>query len=375
MTIHVVIGPPCSGKSTFVQTNAAPGVPRFDFDLLASTIAGTDVKHDTPPGVMEVLLAMRRGLMGWLLDPETGTPEFWLINAAPTQGTIDALAAAGAIFYVLDPGEEECVARAMREGRPDGTIDRIRNWYASPPAVPEQKGGDDVIRKSASFMTKADGEQSDQATNNEGEIVAYASVFGNVDSYGDRIVKGAFDATLKEWEQSDRVIPLLYGHDFADPFSNIGAVTNAVEDDHGLKITARLDLDNPKAAQVHRLILEKRLSEMSFAFRVTDGQFVTEDEEDIYEIRGLKLFEVSVVPIGANDQTEIVSAKSVAEFLTTAAKQAVSQGTTSKHDVDSALALIGDLAGVAPEPPAKKANQNIERERLALEIEIMERDI
>ncbi|MCW1013253.1 HK97 family phage prohead protease, partial [Streptococcus anginosus] len=66
-------------------------------------------------------------------------------------------------------------------------------------------------------------------------------------------------------------IPLLYGHDFADPFSNIGVVTSAVEDDHGLKIEAVLDLDNEKAAQVHRLIKERRLSQMSFAFRVLDA--------------------------------------------------------------------------------------------------------
>lgn len=377
MTINVVVGPPCSGKSTFVQTHAAAGVARFDFDLVASTVAGTDLAHDIPQNILDPVMAMRRGLMGWLLDPEAPTDDLWLINAAPTQGTIESLVAVGAKFHVLDPGEEECIARAMRENRPEGTIDRIKNWYLSPPQIPEEKaGGAEMIIKNAEFSIKAEEVTATEQDPTTGEIVAYASVFGNIDSYGDVVMPGAFANTLEEWKASGRVIPLLYGHDFHDPFSSIGAVTEAIEDDHGLKITATIDLDNPKAAQVHKLIMDKRLAEMSFAFRVVEGGFGERDGEEVYEIRELKLFEVSVVPIGANSATEIVSAKSVANFLVTAAKQAMTTGTTDskKSDWDSTLDLIGNLAGIAPESSAKKAH-SLERERLALQIEIMERDI
>lgn len=160
--------------------------------------------------------------------------------------------------------------------------------------------------KSMPVSVKAD---SDDSAEN-GTFTAYASVFGNKDSYGDVVKSGAFADTLKEWEASGNVLPVLYGHDFADPFSNIGSVVEAEEDDHGLKITGKLDLDNPKAAQVYKLLKEKRLSQMSFAFDVLKGAWVDDEEEgDYYSIDKVKLYEVSVVPIGANQETEILAVK------------------------------------------------------------------
>ncbi|MDK6943982.1 HK97 family phage prohead protease, partial [Enterococcus faecalis] len=85
-----------------------------------------------------------------------------------------------------------------------------------------------------------------------------------------------------------------------------------------LKIEAVLDLDNEKAAQVHRLIKERRLSQMSFAFRVLDAAEATVDDEPVFELKRLKLYEVSVVPIGANEQTEILSVKNASDMLSTA---------------------------------------------------------
>lgn len=313
MTIHVVVGPPCSGKSTFVQTNAPEGAPRWDFDHVASTVAGMATSHDIPAPVRELVLAMRRGLMGYVLDAETQIEELWIIHASPSPTTIQRLAAIGAVFHLLDPGMEECLARAQRENRPEFTEDAIRAWYDNPPELPEEKG-EDMKNLVKSFGVKA------EAFNEEtGEFTGYASVFDVVDSYGDVVRKGAFTETLKEWAESSRTIPVLYGHDFRDPFSNIGGVTSAVEDDHGLKITARLDMDNPKAAQVHRLLKEGRLSEMSFAYYVREAAWDTVDEQEVYELRDLKLLEVSVVPIGANPATSITDVKA---FLSTAVKQA-----------------------------------------------------
>lgn len=308
--IRMIVGPPCAGKSSFLDMNVPPGTPRFDLDKIYTTVAGTDgARTDTQPGVLEVVLSMRRGLMGWLLDPETQPGEVWVVNANPSESTVSRWIAAGGVFHVLDPGEAECLARAQREGRPPEVVDAIAAWYKSPPVIPEeyiQKGGDPMKIKSMPVSVKAD---SDDSTEN-GTFTAYASVFGNKDSYGDVVKSGAFADTLKEWEASGNVLPVLYGHDFADPFSNIGSVVKAEEDDHGLKITGKLDLDNPKAAQVYKLLKEKRLSQMSFAFDVLKGAWVDDEEEgDYYSIDKVKLYEVSVVPIGANQETEILAVK------------------------------------------------------------------
>jgi len=149
----------------------------------------------------------------------------------------------------------------------------------------------------------------------DGQFTAYASVFGNEDSFGDTVVKGAFTDTLAEWAASGDSIPCLWGHDMYDPFSNIGSVVTAVEDDHGLLVTGQLDLEAPKAAQVYRLLKGRRVTQMSFAYDVIDGGPVTTDGVTTNELRILKLYEVSVVPLGANQETEVLAVKAAVDAL------------------------------------------------------------
>ncbi|MHA4853015.1 HK97 family phage prohead protease [Rhodococcus sp. MSC1_016] len=145
----------------------------------------------------------------------------------------------------------------------------------------------------------------------EGQFIGYASVFGNVDLHGDITAKGAFADSLDAWAKSDRNIPILYGHRDDDPDYNVGHVISAKEDDRGLLITGQLDLDSPKGAQTYRLVKGRRLSEMSFAYEVEDSAEVKgADGTPANELRKLKLFEVSLVPQGANPQTSIVTVKS-----------------------------------------------------------------
>lgn len=316
--IHVVMGPPCSGKSTFVEQNAAPGTPRWDFDKVASTIAGADTAHEIPQPVLDTTMAARRGLLGWVLDPESQPPDIWIIHARPSDSLIARFAGVQAEFHLLDPGINECLARAIREGRPAHTEDTIRAWYENPPEIP-QKGGGSMQKKRIDVQFKA----GEDAGLGEGTMTAYASVFGNIDRYGDVVMPGAFTESLKEWADSGRPIPLLYGHQFSDPFSNIGKVTEAVEDEHGLKIVAEFDLDNPKAAQVYKLVKEKRIYQMSFAYDVLDAKEAERDGEYVFELHRLKLHEVSVVPLGANEESEILDVKGLDESQAQALRKAV----------------------------------------------------
>jgi len=142
-----------------------------------------------------------------------------------------------------------------------------------------------------------------------GTFQAYASVFDNVDSYGDVVRKGAFERTLAEWAERDAKLPLLWGHDFYDPFSNIGHIEEAKEDDHGLWVEGVIDLENPKGAQVYRLLKGGRVDQMSFAFDTVQSRRGTVDGVDVNELIDLTLYEVSVVPLGANQETEILLVK------------------------------------------------------------------
>ena len=77
-----------------------------------------------------------------------------------------------------------------------------------------------------------------------GAVRAYASTFDREpDSVGDIVAPGAFDKTLASWKSSGKPIPLLWGHDTDDPFSNIGAAVDYGTDDRGLWFDAEFDAD------------------------------------------------------------------------------------------------------------------------------------
>lgn len=179
----------------------------------------------------------------------------------------------------------------------------------------------------------------------DGQFVGYASVFGNKDSYGDIVQPGAFKETLAEWAASGDSIPVLWGHDMHDPFSNIGGVLSAEEDERGLKVTAQLDLDNPKGQQVYRLLKGRRVNQMSFAYDVLEGGTRTEDGDDFYSLDKLKLYEVSIVPIGANQETEILAVKHLTEAVK-AGRVLSAKNETALRDardaIDSVLSALDD---------------------------------
>lgn len=155
----------------------------------------------------------------------------------------------------------------------------------------------------------------------EGQFEAYAAVFDVKDSHGDIIRKGAFAETLAEWDASDAPIPVLYGHDFGELMNNIGYVLAAEEDERGLKVIAQLDMDTPNGKQAHRLISQKRLTDLSFAFDVQEHKIVEgkDGEPGHTELLKLGLFEISAVPIGANREAGFLAVKTSARKLASAA--------------------------------------------------------
>lgn len=141
-----------------------------------------------------------------------------------------------------------------------------------------------------------------------GQFTAYASVFGNVDSYGEVVEKGAFANTLADWKGKGAPIPLYWAHQMDNPRMNIGHVQpdDAVEDDIGLLVRGQFDVTgNPDAAYAYELVKSKRVNQMSFAYDVLGA----EDHDDYIALTELKLHEVSVVPVGANQETSILDVK------------------------------------------------------------------
>lgn len=164
--------------------------------------------------------------------------------------------------------------------------------------------------KSLPVRIKAAGEQDGTE---DGVFEAIVATY-DIDSYGDKIVPGAFKDTLDEWKSSGSPIPVLWSHMSHDPDYHIGEVLEAEERDEGLWVKARIDLDEPKAGKVYKLLKGRRVTQFSFAYDIEEAGFVDKVEdgrdESYFELRKLKLFEVGPCLIGANQNTELLDVKS-----------------------------------------------------------------
>lgn len=293
--IHVICGAPCSGKTTYVAEHASPGDIIIDADTISEALGGSrwDIQH------LDMVKAARRAAVDYAL----AHPEFdsWIIDTRPSWRALDAYHSAGADVVDLYASRDVCIERALAADRPQATLDAI-DWFF---------GGDgmkEAVMQHKSFDFDATYDEADG-----GELVAYASTFyGEPDSYGDIVIPGAFAKTINEWEQSGHPIPLLFGHRTDDPRMNIGAVVEATEDEHGLRIRAKFDEESDIAQYTRKLVREGRLSKLSFSYDTRDSAMVVlEDGRHVRELRDIKLYEISLVPIPANPETEVIEAKSL----------------------------------------------------------------
>jgi HK97 family phage prohead protease len=151
----------------------------------------------------------------------------------------------------------------------------------------------------------------------EGEFKAYVSIFGNKDSYGDVVIPGAFTDTLAEWKASGNPLPVVWSHMYSDPDYHIGVTVDATEDDKGLLIHGKLDLDAEatKARQVYRLLKGRRVTQFSFSYDLLDyAEAKNEEFGSYWELRKLKLYETGPTLIGANQETDLVAVKSMRDL-------------------------------------------------------------
>lgn len=145
-----------------------------------------------------------------------------------------------------------------------------------------------------------------------GRFEAVVSVFGNVDYQGDRVVKGAFKKSIQKWQKSGDPIPIIWSHDWGDPFAHVGAADPALaeETDVGLKLTGTFDVHKPFAAQVYDLVKDRRVREWSFAY---DVEKEDKAKDGANELQVLDLIEAGPTLKGANPDTFTLGVKSALE--------------------------------------------------------------
>ena len=99
-----------------------------------------------------------------------------------------------------------------------------------------------------------------------GRFSGYASVFGGVDSYGDTIIKGAFESTLRNHGKPK----MFFNHEWRMP---IGKYIVAKEDDHGLFVEGELTPGLTLSSDVRAAMLHGTLDGLSIGGYLKAGDY------------------------------------------------------------------------------------------------------
>ncbi|MQU72348.1 HK97 family phage prohead protease [Sinorhizobium meliloti] len=137
----------------------------------------------------------------------------------------------------------------------------------------------------------------------EGTFEGYGSVFGNVDSYGEKVMPGAFVASLAKHRREGSTILMLWQHNPDEP---IGVWEDLAEDSKGLWGKGRLIMEVQKARETHALMKAKAIGGLSIGYREVK---VTPDG-NVRNLEELDLREISPVSFPANRRARIEAVKS-----------------------------------------------------------------
>jgi uncharacterized protein len=140
----------------------------------------------------------------------------------------------------------------------------------------------------------------------EGTFTGYGSIFGNVDSYGEKVVAGAFGESLARHQREGTKPLMLWQH---DPWTPIGVWEELAEDGKGLKGKGRL-LQGVKAADEALIMLKNgAVQGLSIGYREVE----TEPDGNIRLLKKLDLLEISIVSFPANRRARVETVKSILE--------------------------------------------------------------
>ena len=223
--------------------------------------------------------------------------------------------------------------------------------------------------------------------NEAGKVAGFFSTYDKTpDSYGDIIEPGAFTETLEKRKATGHPFPLCLNHDFSVV---IGACDSIEEKEKGPFVEASL-FDTGRAQEVRTWLKSGAIYQFSFAYDVLQRRDPTEEEKKqgiFNKLTKLDLYEVSLVPVPANQTAIVTEIKNDSEVETKDAEVEEKSGRrNSKKDADAikeAITLLqgvlGELEDIAEpsdegedEPKANEASEeqkqsNLESRKTAIE--------
>ena len=147
----------------------------------------------------------------------------------------------------------------------------------------------------------------------KGEVAAVFSVFDKVDSDGDIVKAGSIKSGFKSGD-----VPMVWAHKLDMPIGK-GQIE---QDDDKATFKGQFFMDTESGKEAYNLVKAMgELQQWSFGFKVDDSEYGkfkkdgSDEEEDVRFLKGLTVYEVSPVLVGANQETYTMAIKSNTELL------------------------------------------------------------
>lgn len=150
-----------------------------------------------------------------------------------------------------------------------------------------------IFYKNVPFVKQSFKEEGDYFT-----FSGYGSTFDNVDLGDDRVIKGAFENSLK-----NDLPQMFYMH---SPYNPIGVWTSAKEDNIGLFLEGKMPMGNTDCKNIAELIKIGAIKSLSIGYRVQEYEL----NGKVRDLKKLDLIEVSPVSIPMNPKAVITGMKS-----------------------------------------------------------------
>lgn len=133
------------------------------------------------------------------------------------------------------------------------------------------------------------------------QIEGYGAVFGNVDSYNEIIMPGAFAASIAEKEPK-----MAWQHDLRQL---IGRWDEVREDSNGLMMRGRVATRTERGAEAAELLEMGALKGLSIGFNTIKSEM--DHDSGVRRLMEIDLWEVSLVSVPANPLANVTGFKSI----------------------------------------------------------------
>jgi HK97 family phage prohead protease len=141
------------------------------------------------------------------------------------------------------------------------------------------------------------------ADDNAGTFTGYAAIFGEPNSFGEIVKRGAFAKTLKT---RNGPVAMFWNHDPAAP---IGVWSEITEDQRGLKVTGKLVTETTRGAEALALLKAKAVNGLSIGFRARQQERGPNGARVLTDV---ELVEISLVSLPAASRARVTSVRNAA---------------------------------------------------------------